>query len=138
MKSKRDQRAGLTLIEVLLAALILGMSMTVLLTALSRCMLLFQTVHRYHEAMAVLSEAEVDFPLAGIAAGRDVEPEDFEVMEESYGRFTFTRTVDDPEALEADADEARLLVVRSRVVWSERGRERAEEVKRYVFYQPSR
>jgi len=138
MKSELDKRAGLTLIEVLLAALILGLSMTVLLTAMSRCMLLFQTVHRYHDAMAVLGEAEVDFPLAGLAQRRDLTPEDLEVLGEDYGRFTFSRTVEDPEALEADADQARLLVVRSRVGWSERGRERAEEVKRYVFYQPRR
>lgn len=131
-------RSGLTLIEVLLSALILGLSMTVLLTAMSRCMLLFQTVQRYHEALGVLSEAEVDFPLVEIAGTRDVQPSDFEVWDEQYGRFTFSRTVEEPDMLEADADSAQLLIVHSRVVWTERGHERAEEMSRYVFYQAPR
>ncbi len=132
----RDGRAGLTLIEVLLAAVILGLSMSVLLTAMSRCMLLFQVVHTYHQAQTVLGQAGVDFPLTELSRRRDAAPEDFEVLEERYDRFTFSRTVEDPDAFDRDADKPRLLVVRSTVTWSDRGRERAEELTRYVLYQP--
>lgn len=128
--------AGLTLIEVLLAALILGLSMSVLLTAMSRCMLLFQTVHRYHEALAVLGEAEAEFPLVDMTRKPDMTPEDFAVSERPYGHFTFTRTVEDPEQFSAEGNQPRLLIVRSTASWTLRGRRRTEEMTRYVFFQP--
>jgi prepilin-type N-terminal cleavage/methylation domain-containing protein len=112
---ERAGRSGMTLIEVLLAAVILGAGMTVLLTAASR---------QYQDAQFILSRGEADFP----AVIRD-GVEDLEVDDERYpGGFVFSRTVDD------DEDEDHLWALRTRVTWSDRGRRPYHEVVRYVYY----
>ncbi len=125
-------RHGMTLVEVMLAVLILSISMVVLLTAISRCLVVMKVVSNYHRAQWVLGAAELDHPINLLARPNDMEPEDFDVSEEAYDGFTFSRTVEDPDK-EADQD-ARLLIVRSRVTWADRGREMQEEVVRYVYY----
>ncbi len=124
--------AGMTLVEVLLAVLILSLSMVVLLTAMSRCLIVMKVVGNYHRAQWVLGQAEQEHPLSILGRPKDMEPEDFAVSDEDYEGFTFSREVEDPD-VDSDQD-ARLLVVRSRVVWSDRGRQMREEVARYVYY----
>ncbi len=121
---ERAGRSGMTLIEVLLAAVILGAGMTVLLTAASRCINAVRVSRQYQDAQFILSRGEADFP----AVIRD-GVEDLEVDDERYpGGFVFSRTVDD------DEDEDHLWALRTRVTWSDRGRRPYHEVVRYVYY----
>jgi hypothetical protein len=129
-----DRRSGLTLVEVILATAIMGLSFGFLLVSLSRCLVVFKVSRDLHTAQYVVDRARVEYPMLTslIEPGEDLE--DWEVSGETYfDRFTYTRTVEDPdEELEAGA---RLVLVKERIAWRGRtGRERAEEVTRYVLY----
>lgn len=117
-------RSGFTLIEVLLAVIILGVGFTVLLTGVSRCLAVVKIARNYQEAQWVLDLATLEYPMI---AG--VEPEDLEVDTVAYpDGYTFERVV------EEDEDEDGLYVVRSRVTWTDRGRHGTEEAVRYILH----
>ena len=117
-------RSGFTLIEVLLAVVILGVGFAVLLTGVSRCLAVMKTARKYQDAQWVLDLATLEYPMI---AGED--PEEMEVDPVEYpDGYTFEREVGE------DEDEDGLYVVHSRVTWSERGRHGKEEAVRYVLY----
>jgi len=120
-------RAGLTLLEVLLALAILGLGVAALSTATSRCLALVTASQNYHQARTGLELAELRFPL--------VETEDGlthrEVAEtEILPGFRFSRTAETPEAFE----DTGLLVLRNRIVWTGYGSNTVEETVRYLYY----
>ena len=122
MKAKQNA-AGMTLVEVLLAVAILGAGMAALLTASSRCLAAIVQSRDYQQAQWALSMGEADFP---IILTNTIE--DIEVSDHVYDNgCTFSRSVGD------DEDEDGLYVVRSRVTWSRRGKEAIEEVTTYVY-----
>ncbi len=119
-------RRGFSLIEVVIAAAILGVSLAVLLTAASRCLLVLSIATHHQEAQLVRSQAEVEHPL--IVTN---ELEDLEVPFMTFENgMTFERVVE-----EDDEDEDDLHIVTTRVGWSWRGAERVEEILQYVYHQ---
>lgn len=120
----RRRCGGMTLIEVLLAATILGVGLTVVLTAASRCINAVRVSRDYQRAQFVLSRGEAEFP----AMIKD-DVKELEVRDTEYeDGFVFSRIVED------DEDEDNLYVMRTRVTWSDRGRHPYHEVVRYVFF----
>lgn len=112
-----------TLIEVILAVLILSVGVTVLLTAASRCLAVFKMAKLRQNAIWVLDLAELEHPLI---ATNDVKR--LEVDETEYGDgFVFSRVIED------DEDEDGLYLVRQTVKWRERGGYSSEDVVRYVL-----
>lgn len=112
-----------TLIEVILAVLILSVGVTVLLTAASRCLAVFKIAKLRQNAIWVLDLAELEYPLI---ATNNVKR--LEVDETEYGDgFVFSRVIED------DEDEDGLYLVRQTVKWKERGGYSSEEVVRYVL-----
>jgi hypothetical protein len=112
----------MTLIEVVLAAALLALGVTALLTGASRCMAVMRLAKDYQTAEWTLGRGEVDHPM--LATNKI---EDLDVPEEEYPNgFRFSRTVED------DGDEDGLHVVRTRVRWGERGR-KVEEVVSFVY-----
>jgi len=117
------RRTGFTLIEVILAVSILGVALVTLLTALTRCLAVVKRGYRYEEVQWALSMGEVEYPLTVTD-----EIEDLEVDEVEYeGGMIFSREVDD------DEDEDDLYVVRTKISWTDKGRELNEELVRYVL-----
>lgn len=128
------RRRGMTLVEVVLATAIMGLTFSFLLTALSRCLVVFKVSRDLHHAQYVADQGRAEFPMISAAMKPGVDMEDWEVDGESYlDRFTYSRRVEDPDE---DLDEdVRLVLVTERIAWQGRtGRERAEEVTRYVLY----
>jgi len=118
-------RAGLTLIEVLIATAILAAGLTVLLTGASRCLAVMKRSKQYQKAQWTLNLGELENPLI---LTNDVE--NMEVSAVDYpGGYTYSRTVDEKDPEDKDG----LYVVRSRVTWSSRSRESSEEIVRYVY-----
>ena len=114
---------GFTLIEVLLAAAILGMGLGMMMTAASRCLAAMKQARKYQEAQWTLNMGLLDYPLMPTD---DVE--DWNVSGESYDNgLAFSREVEEEDAEEEDG----LFVIRSRVTWSRNGREGFEEVVGY-------
>ncbi len=105
-----------------MAAAILSVGLTAILTATSRCLAVISRSREYQEAQWALNRgiAENPFFLA-----EDIREQ--EVDAEEYDGYVFSRQVED------DEDEDGLFLVRSRVTWVRREREFVEEVVQYVY-----
>ena len=123
-------RRGLTLIEVLLAAAILGVGLTALLAAASRCLAVMRAAKTYQKAQWALNLGESEHPvlLPKDTGEPDAEPE-WEVNAVEYDGLTYTREQEEPPEDRKDG----LYLLRSRVSWSDAGHGGHEEVVRYVF-----
>ena len=123
---------GLTLIEVLLAVALLSLGLVIMLTAISRCLAVLKASTSYHRAMWALSAGEAENPIV-LTEKKDFDPEDFEVSPVDIGGVTFERTVEDPDA-DADDSDVRLLVAKMRLTRSAYGKQKTEEVPRYIVF----
>jgi prepilin-type N-terminal cleavage/methylation domain-containing protein len=119
-----NESSGFTLIEVLLAMVILGVGFAVILTGVSQCLAVMKSARKYQDAQWILDLGTMEHPMI---SGEDPEEMAVDPVEYPDG-YTFEREV------EEDEDEDGLYVVRSRVTWSERGRHGKEETVRYVLY----
>ncbi len=123
-------RAGLTLVEVLLALGILAATAGVLLTAVSRCLAVVRVSKNYYDARRILDLGELDHPLLVTkdknnkdkVINLDISPTEYD------GGYTFSRSGERSSAYKD------LVVVKTRVTWSNRGREAFEEVTSYLYY----
>ena len=129
---RRAMARGLTLIEVLMAVALLSLGLVVMLTAISRCLAVLKASTGYHQAMWALSAGEAENPIVLTDKG-DFEPEDFEVSPVDIGGVTFERTAEDPDA-DADDSDVRLLVVKMKLTWSAYGKQKTEEIPRYILF----
>jgi len=122
------KKSGMTLIEVILAAFILGTGIMVLVTASVRCTAVMKKAALFQAARWALDRGEADHPLVRTNDVKTlaVDPVEYE------GGFTYERIIDD------DEDEDGLFVVKSRVFWMKDGREYAEEIVRYVLQEESK
>ena len=118
--------AGMTLIEVFIAVVILSTGLVVLLTAASRCLAVMKSAKNYQTAQWTLNKGDLDYP---VVPTNDVKQ--LEVSPVEYpGGFTYSRVV------EEDDDKDLLYVMRTKVSWSDHSREMSEEVVRYVLEMP--
>ncbi|NQT92449.1 MAG: prepilin-type N-terminal cleavage/methylation domain-containing protein [Lentisphaerae bacterium] len=124
MRRHHRGRRGLTLIEVVLAVAILSVGLSFLLAAASKCIAVMKVSGKYQRAQWIRGRGELEFPLAEAEELDDMEVEPYEYD----NGLSFSREVGD------DDDEDGLYVVRTRVSWSEHGRESFEEVVRYVWH----
>ncbi len=119
---------GLTLIEVLLAVAILGVGAGVLMLATARCLAVISQSRHYSAAQRLILQVGAENPLTRA---------DLEVKSES-GKFsddpdyTWEREIIEPE----NENQKGLYTVRTRVRWSDRGRESFEEVVTWHYIQP--
>lgn len=123
-----ENRWGMTLIEVLLATLILGICVFSLMGGMSASLEIFRASATIHEAANVLAEGDAKHPM--IVEG-DPE-EDLEVSADTDVRegWTYERHV------EEDEDEDGLFVVRTKVKKGSGGMGREEEVVRLFYAAP--
>jgi len=124
-KTRSD--GGMTLVEVLLAAFILGVGMMVLVTASSRCVAVMRKAAVFQAARWTLDRGEADHPLIRT---NDIKMLEVDATEYPGGMF-YERIVED------DEDEDGLFVIRSRVSWSSHERILFEEAVRYMLEDPS-
>ena len=125
-----NSRAGMTLVEVLLAATLLGLGLVALLGGLTSCLAIMRASREYQQAQWALSLGELAYPLSAQAE----KVEDLEVAPDYdlASGFVFERWVDERELLD-DAPDDGLLVVRTRIAWGGGGEGRQEELVRYLW-----
>jgi len=128
----RSPKAGMTLVEILMALAILAISAGVLMTATSRCLAVVSTAKNYYEARRILEIGELDYPLLVVQKKNEKELKALNLnvgpIEYPPLNFTYQRTS------ERDAEKEDLVVVKSRVTWSAKGRQAFEEVTSYLYY----
>ena len=122
------RKDGFTLIEVLIATMILSMGLLVLMTGLGNCANMVVLAKEYQQAQYVFSLGELKYP---IEETDDVE-KDLPVSLDSslVEGFEFERTVDEKK-LETNEVDDELYVVRTIVSWGKADNQR-EELVRYV------
>ena len=126
---RRVMRRGLTLIEVLMAVLILSIGLTVLLTGASRCLAVMRVAKSYQQVQWTLGMGEIEFPFI---VEEEIEELNVDPVEYDNG-FSFSREVEEePEEEELQDD---LYVVWTYVTWMDRGSERRESFARYFYYE---
>lgn len=122
----RRRRAGLTLIEVMLALTILGLGLSALIASVYRCLGIVRQARTYQTARYLLARVELENPLQleeEIEEGE--ETGDFEGGPAGY---RWTRTIES-----VGNKEDRLFQVKTRVSWSERGKTSFEEVLTFLY-----
>jgi len=136
------KRAGLTLVEVLLAVMILGVGLAALMVSLSQSMGLMRASKEYLDAQWVLGLGELKNPLRETNDVKEKVPVAPESLDEFLNdelrlrRYLFSREVDEKEE-SPDIEDDGLFVVHSKVEWGgvrysgKKGNE--EEVVRLVL-----
>jgi prepilin-type N-terminal cleavage/methylation domain-containing protein len=121
-------KKGITLIEVLLAVVILGIGSGVLLLATARCLAIISKSQRYSTAQRLIGQVGAEHPLtrAEIKTGKDSGSFDDEAD------YRWEREITEPE----DENRKGLYTVRTRVSWSDRGRDSFEEVITWHYIKP--
>jgi len=122
----RFRRHGLTLIEVMLAITILGLGMTALISSISRCLGVVRQARNFQTARHLLGRVEAEHPLQleeKIEAGS--EQGNFEGGPDNY------RWSRDLEVVGLEEDS--LYLVRTRVSWTEAGKNAFEEIDTFVY-----
>ena len=125
----RQSRSGLTLVEVMLAIVILGIGSGILLVAVSRCMAVATKAKHYSHAHSLLLRVDAENP---ITRNRDEieEGKDSGSFDDGY---SWEREITESEE---DGREG-LYTVRTRVSWSARGKTSFEETTRYLYIRPN-
>ncbi|MFC1467231.1 prepilin-type N-terminal cleavage/methylation domain-containing protein [Verrucomicrobiota bacterium] len=117
---KTAAKNGMTLIEVLLAMLILGMSIGALMTNASRCLSVIRKSRQYETARQLIQRIELEYPL---------DDEDI-FRSETAGNFDEYEEYRWERGIVAIDEETRpgLFQITTRVYWSDRNRDIYEEL----------
>lgn len=125
MKRGREARRGFTLVEVVLALMVLGIGIFALVAAASRCLSSLKTAKAYHDARYTIDLGELEYPLVRT---KD-EVLNLNVPEETLENgLTFSRESEESEEYEG------IYVVRTRASWPTRNGTAYEETVRYLYY----
>ena len=120
------RRSGMTLVEVLLAVVILGICMLGLMQGLSASLEIFNASAYVHQAANVLARGDAEHPMViEFDPLVDLVVDADSSLEEGW---TYERTV------EEDEDEDGLFVVRTRIVKGQGGLGMEEEYVRLIHY----
>lgn len=121
----RHSQKGLTLIEVLLAVVILGVGAGVLMLATARCLSVVKKAQHYTTAQRLIMRVGAENPLTRGEIQPGTDSGDF--SDESAYRW-------EREIIEPEEDyRLGLYTVRTRVIWSDRGRDAFEETVTWLY-----
>jgi len=125
MKETPASKHGLTLIEVLIALVILSVGVSSMMVAMSRCLSVVRTARNREVARGLILRVDVENPIESIDMTEMSDSGDFEDVE-GYEWFR--------DIIEVDEEQRPgLFLVSTRVQWSERGRNAFEEITVYKY-----
>ena len=125
---RKTGTAGFTLLEVMLAVIILGGTLSVLYRSIIVNVRMIDVSHERQEVAYVFSLGELEYPLRDI---EDIEEDAVVDPDTSLKEgYVFERTVDEKEEPEEGVEDDGLYVVRTTVTWGD-GRN-TEEIVRYM------
>lgn len=122
-----SSRAGLTLVEVMLALVILGTGMVALVTAAGRCISVARQAKNYESARELLARVEVEKPMLLEEEVEDIAGDGS--FERPYNNFRWKRTVEQ-EGFEEDG----LWRVVTEIAWTEDKTAKKEVVTTLIYW----
>ncbi|MEI6891434.1 MAG: hypothetical protein V5783_04595 [Pontiella sp.] len=125
MKKKNASKEGLTLVEVLLALVILTVGVSSMMVAMSRCLSVVRTARNRDMARGLIQQIDLEFPIETVDMAELSESGEFDDLD-GYRWFRDIEIVDEEER-------PGLFYVTLRVQWSERGRDAFEKVSMYKY-----
>lgn len=125
MSRKNASKTGMTLIEVLIALMILSVGVSSMMVAMSRCLAVVRTARSRDVARSLLWQMDVEFPIDRTSIEEVSESGDFEDAE-GYTWFREVLFVDEEER-------PGLFLVTTSVQWSARGKEAFEETVGFIY-----
>lgn len=125
MNHSKASKKGLTLVEVLLALVILAVGVSSLMMAMSRCLGVVRTARNRDTARNLIRQVEIDNPIEKAEMEELSESGDFE-ENDSFVWFRDIIMVDEEER-------PGLFMITTRVQWAERGRDAFEEISMYKY-----
>ncbi len=125
---RSNSRRGLSLIEVMLAVVILGIGSGILLLATARCLSIVTKSQHYSTAQRLLLRVGAENPLTRSEIDTGTKSGTFHDAE----GYRWEREITEPEGESRKG----LFTVRTRVSWSDRGRDSFEEVTTWHFIPP--
>lgn len=125
MKIRSTSKRGMTLIEVLIALVILTVGVTSMMVAMARCLSVVRTARNRETARALIRQVDIENPIDKTTIEESSDSGDFE----DYPSYGWSREVEmvDPEMRPG------LFFIKTRVYWAERGRETHEEIQGYKY-----
>ena len=146
------RRTGFTLIEILIATMILALGLMSLMVGLSNCAQMMCLSKEYQDAQYVFSLGERLYPVPPSSDITDAEEDEnlnidpvtveemlVDLEEEmprkrleSFNGFTFKRCVDERLDLDTNEVDDKLYILRTRVAWGSGKEGYYEELVRYV------
>ncbi len=125
MRRTHPSKTGLTLIEVMLAMVILSIGASALLMAMSRCLSVVRTARSREVARELIARVDVENPIESVDMDESSESGTFEDMD-GYRWHRDIQIVDQEER-------PGLFLVTTRVQWAEHGRDAFEEITGYRY-----
>lgn len=125
-RNRAARRAGITLIEVMLTIIILGIAGVVLITTTSQGLGVVRSARLYNHAHTLLARIDLEHPLFDEDIQVGTEQGRFPSTE--LGEFSWSRTIE-----MIGEEEDGLFEVRTRVSWTRRGQGGYEEVVYYRY-----
>ncbi len=125
MENKLASKIGLTLIEVLIALIILSVGVSSMMVAMSQSLSVVRTARNLNVARNLLRQIDIENPIDRKTIQETSESGEFEDIK----GYRWER-----EIIMVDEEERPgLFLVTTRVIWSERGRDAFEEITQYKY-----
>lgn len=125
MKHSIASKKGLTLVEVLLALVILSVGVSSLMMAMSRCLGVVRTARNRDTARNLIRRVDLEFPIEKVDMAELSESGTFDKLD----GYSWSRDI-----LMVDEEERPgLFMITTRVQWAERGRDAFEEISMYKY-----
>ncbi len=125
MKNRFTSRKGLTLIEVMIALIIITVGVSSMMVAMSRCLAVVRTARNREVSRGLLRRVDIENPIDRKTIAETTESGDFEDVD----GYTWSRDI----LLVDEEERPGLFLVTTRVRWSERGRDTFEEITTYNY-----
>lgn len=125
MKRKFTHKEGMTLVEVLIALVIITVGVSALMVAMSQSLSVVATARNREVARGLLRRVDVENPIDRKTIGTTTESGGFEDAE----KFSWRREI----MAVNEEDRPGLFIVTTRVQWSKRGRDTFEEITTYNY-----
>ena len=125
MKKRIPSKQGFTLIEVILALVIVGVGLSSLLLAVVKCQSVVVFARTREEARGLIRRVEVENPIDPKKITEGTDSGRFDGIE----RYTWQREI----TMVDEEDRPGLFLVTTRILWSERSRTASEEITTYNY-----